>query len=834
VLDGPFDHRKYNMNHIHRSIWNRSTGTVVAASEHARHSGKATSAGSSSRGVGFRIKALSLLVMLACGSVAMAQPSGGVVTSGNATIAGPSNQLTITQTSPNAAINWQGFGIAAGESVRFVQPDSRSIALNRVVGNNPSAIHGNLSANGTVFLINPHGILFGQGANVNVGGLVASTLNLSDNDFQAGRYRFSGSSNTTVINQGVIRAADGGYVALLGAGVSNQGQVVAQKGTVALAAGRAMTLDVAGDRLLSVHVDEGTVNALVENGGLLQADGGRVIMTAQAASSLMSNAVNNTGVVQARTLENRNGTILLLGGLQNGTMQVGGTLDASAPKGGDGGFIETSAASVNIANDVKVTTASAKGRTGTWLIDPQDFIIGSEDGDNMTGSALSLALGDNDMVITNAPGPGNGDIFVNDAITWGSANTLSLRASRDVIINGAITTTNGNLDVSFGRDVTVDAAISATNGNVKVCCGRDINVAAGAAISTTNGSILLAAGRDATVDGALSATDGNIMICAARDLTIGAAITVTNGSDIPAQSLGLPRGLVLSGGFGATSPGEGGTVAFTAAPPAATVTNAPIAVYHNPVSYDAPPDYSTHFTGTGTLTQYMLVFPEVASKPFDGTTTATLTGLKGLPPGVELVAGPGANAQFSSAAAGVDKTVIFSGYTLTDTNPADTANYSFAFPACCGPVEQRTSGGITAVNAPPPRPPRPMPPAPAPVAGPLPAPEPSQQPTVSQPGILASEGMTVVVGDWNLPVIPLLQETPHLLTVSPLAPIGPVLLALESPPPLPEVPVAQAPAEVPVAQAPAAVPLKVAPPVLVAPPAPRRVVPVRAPKQDRN
>ncbi|MBW8466661.1 MAG: filamentous hemagglutinin N-terminal domain-containing protein [Thiobacillus sp.] len=804
------------MNHIHRSIWNRSTGTFVAVSEHARNSGKAASAGSPG-GVAFRIKAVSLLVMLACGSVAMAQPTGGVVTSGNATIAGPSNQLTITQTTPNAAINWQGFGIAAGESVRFVQPDSRSIALNRVVGNDPSAIHGNLSANGTVFLINPHGILFGRGSNVNVGGLVASTLNLSDDDFRAGRYHFSGGGNGTVINQGVIRAADGGYVALLGAGVTNQGEVVAQKGTVALAAGRSLTLDMAGDRLLSVSVDEGTVNALVENGGLLQADGGRVIMTTQAASSLMSNAVNNTGVIQARTLENRNGTILLLGGMQNGTMQVGGTLDASAPNGGDGGFIETSAASVKISG-ANVTTAAARGKTGTWLIDPLDFIVGSDPGDNMSGIDLSLALGDNDVIITNAPGVGNGDIFVEDAVTWGTTNTLSLRASRDVIISGDITTTNGSLDVSFGRDVIVDAAISATNGNVSICCGRDIDVTARAAITTINGSILLAAGRDATVDGALSATDGNIMICAARDLTIGAAITVTDGSTIPAQSLGLPRGLVLSAGYGATSPGEGGTLTFETTAPTTAVTNAPAAIYFNPVSYVPPFDYEPQFSLTegAVLTQYMLVFPEVASKTFDGTTSATLTGLKGLPPGVELVAGSGANAQFSSAAAGLDKTVTYSGYTLDVADP-DTANYAFAVPNCCGPVELRTSGDITAVDTPlpPPRPPRPRPPAPAPA--PL--------PSVSQPVVPASEGTDRVVGNWNLPVIPVAQETPYRLTVAPLAPTGPVLLALESPAPVPQVPVAQAPIVVPV---------EVAPPVLVAPPAPRRVVPVRPPKQDRN
>ncbi|MDZ4268352.1 MAG: YDG domain-containing protein, partial [Mycobacterium sp.] len=436
-------------------------------------------------------------------------------------------------------------------------------------------------------------------------------------------------------------------------------------------------------------------------------------------------------------------------------------------------------------------------------------------GDNMSGSALSLALGDNDVIITNAPGVGNGDIFVEDAVTWGTTNTLSLRASRDVIISGDITTTNGSLDVSFGRDVIVDAAISATNGNVSICCGRDLDVTARAAITTLNGSILLAAGRDATVDGALSATDGNIMICAARDLSIGAAITVTDGSDIPAQSLGLPRGLVLSAGYGATSPGEGGTLTFEPTAPTTAVTNAPAAIYFNPVSYVPPFDHEPQFSLTegAVLTQYMLVFPEVASKTFDGTTTATLTGLKGLPPGVTLVAGSGANAQFSSATPGVDKTVIFSGYTLDVADP-NTANYAFAVPNCCGPVELRTSGDITAVDTPlpPPRPPRPRPPAPAPA--PL--------PPVSQPVVPASGGTDRVVGNWNLPVIPVAQETPYRLTVAPLAPVGPVLLALESPAP------------VPVAPAPIVVPVEVAPPVLVAPPAPRRVVPVRPPKQDRN
>ena len=106
------------------------------------------------------------------------------------------------------------------------------------------------------------------------------------------------------------------------------------------------------------------------NGGPIQADGGQVLLTAQAAGSLLRSAVNNTGVIEAQTLDSRSGTIRLLGGMQAGTVSVGGTLDASAPSGGNGGFIETSAARVKIASDARITTAAPLGSVGSWLIDP--------------------------------------------------------------------------------------------------------------------------------------------------------------------------------------------------------------------------------------------------------------------------------------------------------------------------------------------------------------------------------------------------------------------------------------------------------------------------------
>ncbi|HEX2544843.1 MAG TPA: filamentous hemagglutinin N-terminal domain-containing protein, partial [Ramlibacter sp.] len=400
-----------------------------------------------------------------------AAPTGGVVAAGSASIAATGAQTTITQGSASAVINWQGFSVGAGEAVRFVQPGSSSVTLNRVLGGDASAIHGRLSANGKVFLVNPAGVLFGPGASVNVGGLVASTLNISDADFMAGRHSFSGGSRAAVINQGSITAADGGYVALLGAHVANEGSISARLGSVALAAGEAIRLDVLGDNLLHVTVERAAVDALARNGGVIQADGGQVLLTTQAAGSLLSGAVNNTGVIQAQTLDVRSGTIRLMGGMAAGTVDVAGTLDASAPNGGQGGFIETSAARVRVHDGAKVTTAAALGKTGEWLIDPEDFTIGSAAGDNISGPTLSALLVTNSVIITTAAGPndttagappvtrlnsgpvGNGDIFVNEAVSWTAApstTTLTLNASRDVVINRAITAVNGNLVVCCG------------------------------------------------------------------------------------------------------------------------------------------------------------------------------------------------------------------------------------------------------------------------------------------------------------------------------------------------------------------------------------------------
>ncbi|MDO8277235.1 MAG: filamentous hemagglutinin N-terminal domain-containing protein, partial [Burkholderiaceae bacterium] len=352
------------MNCIYRSIWNDKLGTYVAAAENTASRGKSASAGGGrlGAGAGLALQALTAAMLLGFGQGAHALPVGGVVAAGNAAISGGAGAMTVQQTSARAVINWQGFSIGNGESVRFVQPDSSAVALNRVLGSDPSNILGSLSANGRVFLVNPNGILFGPSAQVNVGGLVASTLNLTDGDFMAGRYRFAGSGGS-VVNQGSI-SADRGYVALLGANVDNQGVISANLGTVALAAGSAVTLDMAGDGLLNVAVDQAAVHALVENGGLIRADGGQVVLSARSAGDLLQTVVNTSGVIQARSIESRNGSIRLLGDMQTGAVKVGGALDVSglAP-GQTGGSVRILAQAVDLAGASINASGDAGGGT---------------------------------------------------------------------------------------------------------------------------------------------------------------------------------------------------------------------------------------------------------------------------------------------------------------------------------------------------------------------------------------------------------------------------------------------------------------------------------------
>ncbi|MDO8329515.1 MAG: YDG domain-containing protein, partial [Fluviicoccus sp.] len=414
------------LNRAYRLVWSAVHNLWIPVAETARSRGKSG-------------RVLTLTSLLLAGGAAQALPVGGVVTAGGGNIGQSGSQMTVTQQTGKLAIDWQDFSIGAQESVSFVQPDAGSIALNRVISQNPSQILGALNANGQVFVINPNGVLFGHQAQVSVGALTASTLGLSNTDFMAGNFRFAGTSTAAVSNQGRIETTKGGYIALLGATVNNDGSLVSPSGSVNLAAGDAVTLQLDNGSLVGLTVDKGSLDALVASHGLIQADGGQVLLTAEGADRLSRAVVNHDGVIEARTLENRNGVIRLMGDMESGEVVLDGVLDASAPNGGQGGFIETSAASVKVTDKARVTTKAEAGSTGVWLIDPVDFVVSASGGD-ISGSQLSTSLNNTGVTIRNTDGvsAGNGDIFINDLVAWSADTTLTLDAERDIRINSDI------------------------------------------------------------------------------------------------------------------------------------------------------------------------------------------------------------------------------------------------------------------------------------------------------------------------------------------------------------------------------------------------------------
>ena len=210
---------------------------------------------------------------------------------------------------------------------------------------------------------------------------------------------------------------------LLGANVSNQGVISAKLGTVALAAGNAMTLDVAGDGLLNVTVNQGAVNALVQNGGLIQADGGQVLLTAQAAGNLLQSVVNNTGVIQAQTVENHNGTIRLLGDMQSGTVNVSGTLDASGTGAGQtGGTVHILGQTVNLAG----AAINASGDAGGGMV----LVGGNFHGARPEQNSQSTSL--------------DGSVIINaDAINSGNGGRIAVWSDGDTSIGGTLTARGG-------------------------------------------------------------------------------------------------------------------------------------------------------------------------------------------------------------------------------------------------------------------------------------------------------------------------------------------------------------------------------------------------------
>ncbi|MEO7887707.1 MAG: filamentous hemagglutinin N-terminal domain-containing protein, partial [Polaromonas sp.] len=315
-----------------------------------------------------RLSRLMAVLLATVSPWAVALPEGGQVVAGQASVTSPTaNSMVVNQSTDKAVLNWQSFNIGAGQSMQFVQTGASSVALNRVIGNGASSIFGSLSANGQVFLINPAGVMFAPGAQVNVGGLVASSLDISNGDFMAGRYSFSGTGTGSVDNHGTINAARGGYVLLAGPQVSNTGAISAHAGSVGLLAGSRVSVDTSGSGLVRFSVDAAAAQAAIQSSGSINANGGQVAVLASAMGDAMATVVNHSGVIRANSAVERNGTIVLSGG-STGIVNVSGELSAAGTAAGQtGGTVKVLGDKVALTGGALIDVSGEAGG-GTALI----------------------------------------------------------------------------------------------------------------------------------------------------------------------------------------------------------------------------------------------------------------------------------------------------------------------------------------------------------------------------------------------------------------------------------------------------------------------------------
>ncbi|MCX3673893.1 filamentous hemagglutinin N-terminal domain-containing protein [Escherichia coli] len=333
------------MNHIYKLKFDKRRNALVVVSEITPGTGRTKATGSVEKVNGPRRGIRSLTLSLLSGMIMMAHPvmaaglpTGGQIVAGSGSIQTPSgSQMNIYQNSQNMVASWNSFDIGKGNTVQFYQPDSSAVALNRVVGGGESQIMGNLKANGQVFLVNPNGVLFGKDSVVSTAGFVASTRDISNDDFMNRRYTFSGSAEqgAEIVSQGSLTTNAGGYIVLAADKVRNSGTISTPGGKTVLAAAESVTLQLDNGGLTSVQVRGDVVNALVENRGLVSARNGQVWLTAHGRDMLMNTVLNVSGVVEADGMHRQDGNIVLDGG-DSGVVHLSATLHANNAAGSGG------------------------------------------------------------------------------------------------------------------------------------------------------------------------------------------------------------------------------------------------------------------------------------------------------------------------------------------------------------------------------------------------------------------------------------------------------------------------------------------------------------------
>jgi filamentous hemagglutinin family protein len=457
-----------------------------------------------------RRKLLPLLIAGCFGAgAAQANPVGPQVINGQASFATQGNTLSITNT-PGAIINWQSFSINQGEVTRFIQQNSASAVLNRITGQDPSQILGALQSNGHVFLVNPNGILFGLGAQIDVNGLVASTLNISNEDFLAGRMNFNaGASAGDLKNQGSITTPSGGRVYLIAPNVENSGIITSPQGEVLLAAGRSVQLVDSADP--DLHVVLSAPDDRVLNLGSVIAQGGK--------AGIYGALINQRGIVSADSaVVGENGKIVFKA--SRDTLLEAGSR-TSATGAGQGGEIHVLGQRVALSGDATVDASGVAGG-GTVLIG------GDFQGKGSVPHAQQTYVGADAVIRADASDAGDGGKVVlwSDQVTQ-AYGTISVRGGPRAGNGGLVETSGHHLEIA---GVRIDASAAHGRSGDWLLDPYDIEViSSGSAVLTDFDQFAdpPSFGPSQISSATLSSAAANVMLQATHDITFTDAVSIS-------------------------------------------------------------------------------------------------------------------------------------------------------------------------------------------------------------------------------------------------------------------------------------------------------------------
>ncbi len=642
-----------SLNHVYRLVWSKLQSAWVAVAETCRAQGKSTVSGrvaGASRPTQRQAQSATLTTdakwrfVVASAFAALLSPLSSMaldtnqvanVVVGDMTVNNLSDTHTqYVHTANVNVVDFYKFGVMKGHQLDVIMPDAGR-ALYRVIGNSRSEIMGNLNSNGTLFLINQNGVLFGQGSEVNVGNIVTSTMNITNDDFLQARYQFSaGNVLGSIENRGVIKAKNEGYIVLLGNTVDNSGTLVASNGSVVLGSAKTATLDFFGNGLVKAKLSGDALEANIKNSGGIYADGGFVQMATNARAS----AINISGIVEANQLVERDGVIRLEGG-ENAKVEVSGQLIAQG-EGTKGGSIEVTGEQVALMNGA-VLDASGDQGGGQVLVGgdyqgKNDAVYNARttyiaSGATIKADAVTQGDGGKVIVWANDLTRDYGNISAQGGATSGNGGFVEVSGKQTLVMNGEVNVgaakgtggtvlfdpeninlndtaasapTNqaaGTPDTAFADNANNDSDINVNlvkgYGELYLQANNNINVNS-ALIMNKNGSIRLEAKNDINVNAALQATAtsnitpgaGTITLKADADnsgvgnLAIGADISGGGGVTLTAATITHTAGNISA--LGANSTGDGGAVNITATG-AVNLGTANISTMGRPTSFPA-------------------------------------------------------------------------------------------------------------------------------------------------------------------------------------------------------------------------------------------------------